>query len=92
MPRDSELRGADDRERRRCRPHVPLRSKAKQQLLTEGIEGLQKRLKKGKGVTKVLVEERQRQVRRLSNEGSGGGSVPGAYVWCKRRPGRGGCA
>lgn len=39
--------------------------KAKQALLTEGIEGLQKRLKKGKGVTKVLVEERQRRVKAL---------------------------
>jgi hypothetical protein len=36
--------------------------KTKQQLLTEGIDGLQKKLKKGKGVTKVLVEERQRRV------------------------------
>lgn len=39
--------------------------KAKQLLLTDGVEGLQKKVKKGKGVTKVLVEERQRRVSRL---------------------------
>lgn len=61
------------------RPAAPLRApgshrKAKQQLLTEGVEGLQKRVKKGKGVTKVLVEERQRQV----VGGPGAGAVASA--------------
>ncbi|GBF90690.1 hypothetical protein Rsub_02990 [Raphidocelis subcapitata] len=56
--------------------------KAKQQLLTEGIEGLQKKLKKGKGVTKVLVEERQRRVKALIDkiyavpDGMGGARRP----------------
>jgi hypothetical protein len=36
--------------------------KSKQLLLTEGIARLQKQLKKGKGVNKVIIEERQRQV------------------------------
>jgi len=54
--------------------------KTKQQLLTEGIDGLQKKLKKGKGVTKVLVEERQRRVKALIEklyavpDGMGGGA------------------
>jgi hypothetical protein len=36
--------------------------KAKQALLTEGVQGLQKLKKKGKGVTKAIIEERDKQV------------------------------
>lgn len=56
--------------------------KAKQALLTEGVEGLQKKVKKGKGVTKVLVEERQRRVKALIDkiyavpDGMGGNRRP----------------
>jgi len=32
-------------------------------MLTEGIQGLQKLKKKGKGVTKAIIEEREKQVR-----------------------------
>ncbi|KAI8464827.1 MAG: Qc-snare protein, SYP7-family [Monoraphidium minutum] len=56
--------------------------KAKQALLTDGIEGLQKKVKKGKGVTKVLVEERQRRVKTVIDkiyavpDGMGGNRRP----------------
>lgn len=36
--------------------------KAKQSMLTEGIQGLQKLKKKGKGVNKTIIEEREKQV------------------------------
>ena len=36
--------------------------KAKQSLLSDGIAGLQKKVKKGRGVSKELIEERQRRV------------------------------
>lgn len=39
--------------------------RAKQALLTDGVEALQKKLKKGRGVTKALVEERQRRVKEI---------------------------
>lgn len=39
--------------------------KAKQSMLTEGIQGLQKLKKKGKGVTKAIIEEREKQVQKL---------------------------
>jgi hypothetical protein len=36
--------------------------KAKQWMLTDGVQGLQKLKKKGKGVTKAIIEEREKQV------------------------------
>lgn len=36
--------------------------KSKQWLLADGLAGLQKKVKKGRGVTKELIEERQRRV------------------------------
>lgn len=36
--------------------------KAKQSLLTDGVQGLQKLKKKSKGVTKAIIEEREKQV------------------------------
>ncbi len=36
--------------------------KAKQSLLTDGIQGLQKLKKKGKGVNKAVIDEREKQV------------------------------
>ncbi|KIZ06618.1 Syntaxin-72 [Monoraphidium neglectum] len=56
--------------------------KSKQTLLTDGIDGLQKKVKRGKGVTKVLVEERQRRVKALIDkiyavpDGMGGNRRP----------------
>jgi hypothetical protein len=50
-----------------------VRRKSKQWLLSEGIAGLQKKVKKGRGVTKVLIEERQRRV--------GAGGVQGGGRW-----------
>jgi hypothetical protein len=45
--------------------------KAKQSMLTDGIQGLQKLKKKGKGVTKTIIEEREKQVWR-----------PARQCWC----------
>lgn len=36
--------------------------KAKQSLLTDGIQALQMQKKKGKGVNKAVIEEREKQV------------------------------
>jgi hypothetical protein len=36
--------------------------KAKQALLGEGIEAVQKKIKKGKGITKTIIDERQERV------------------------------
>ncbi len=36
--------------------------KAKQSLLTEGVQALQKLKKKGKGVNKAVIEEREQKV------------------------------
>lgn len=45
--------------------------KAKQSLLTDGIQALQKQKKKGKKVNKAVVEERDKQVWRLTCSCSG---------------------
>jgi hypothetical protein len=37
--------------------------KAKQSMLTDGVQGLQKLKKKGKGVTKAIIEDRDKQAR-----------------------------
>ena len=37
--------------------------KAKQTLLGEGVEALQRKIKKGKGINKAIIEERQLRVR-----------------------------
>lgn len=42
--------------------------KAKQSMLTEGIQGLQKLKKKGKGVTKAIIEEREKQVKEQGSQ------------------------
>lgn len=66
--------------------------KAKATLLTSGVEGLQKKLKKGKNVTKTLVEERQERLKKLIDaiynipDGIGGGKRRGGYAG----PGKGG--
>jgi hypothetical protein len=41
---------------------MPAYRKAKQALLGEGIEAVQKKIKKGKGVTKTIIDERQERV------------------------------
>lgn len=46
--------------------------KAKQGLLTEGLEALQKKVKKGKGVTKTIIDERQGRVRGLVSRSCAG--------------------
>ena len=67
--------------------------KAKAAMLTTGVEGLQKKLKKGKNVTKTIVEARQERLKKLIDsiygipDGMGGGKRGrGAYSG----PGKGG--
>lgn len=75
--------------------------KAKQSMLTDGVQGLQKLKKKGKGVTKAIIEEREKQVHRPhqpapaaaaaapSTTGAGGTrSSPVCYPTQCRRPRR----
>ncbi len=55
-----EQHGEQHRLRHSCR-------RAKNVLLTEAIEAVRKKVKKGKGVTKQLQQERQQKVRWLSH-------------------------
>lgn len=50
------------------------RRKAKQSLLTDGVEMLNKKVKKGKGVNKTIIDERQA---RVSTGQAGGAWSPG---------------
>jgi len=57
-------------------------------MLTEGIDGLQRKVKKGKGLNKLLIDERQRRVKLLIDkiyavpDGMGGNRRPFKVVVC----------